>query len=137
MHLEEKIEIGSPAGELITLLDGALADEWGAEEHVVAFISGDGDERELGMKRFPGHPSETIPGLPGGAGWRAVGLSSLAKARHFDDPKSPPQRVRVTVAIDQAGEQSVVRFKEGGTMKLGPSEGLLGPILRGWFSRCS
>lgn len=125
----------SDAEVLADLIDGALSEDWDADEHVLAFLRHVGEEVEIGMKSLPGHPSEWLHQQTCEPDWAAVCLSSLGHATRYDAAGGPRERVRITVAVGTGTDFGILRYPDGRTEKLSGMQGPMGGLLHRWAER--
>lgn len=118
------------ACNLAEFLDLSLADDWTPSVGVLALLAPtDGGELDVEFRRFEGHPGDVLPGMPRREGCLAVALSVLGFVRPLDNPGGRRRRIRSTVAIDAAGDVSLLRYRNGRVERLHRVEGAMADLL--------
>ena len=116
---------------LAGIVDHRTLDEPG---HVIVRVTGPvHPEVELGFRSLdPGsHPFEVVAGFEAPEDWTVFGLRTTGRARHVDDPSSPPRRVASTFLVDRDGrEASVLRFDDEVLEPPGPAHGTVPDLCR-------
>jgi hypothetical protein len=88
---------------------------------------------ELGLRSLdPGsHPVDEIAGFDAPDEWTVFGMRTTGRARHLDDPSTPPRPVASTFLVDRLGrEASLLRFDDEVLSPPGPAEGTIPDLCR-------
>jgi hypothetical protein len=100
---------------------------------VLAHISVDGDELELGLRELDPdlHPTMELAGLVADPRWWALCLVTRGRAHLLDAPDAPSEPVVSTYAVDRAGhEVSLLRRGTEVEELTGPVVGRIPDLLR-------
>lgn len=118
------------ACNLAEFLDHTLADDWTPSVGMLALLGPtESGELDVEFRSFEGHPGDVVPGMPRRDGCLAVALSVLGFVRPLDKPGGRRRRIRSTVAVDAAGDVSLLRYRDGRVERLHRVEGAMADLL--------